>query len=358
MTSNMSEAVVNIATPDALSVEEAAVPNNIPNNNNNNNMEDEHQIQRPIHSNVSDDPTSDEHIQSNTTSTISSSSNNNSVDRVPITTKSASATAAADSDRTNGSSITSSSSSTAGGDGGGGDKSNDDNTQNNNTKKKGNDADINKNDVSTSHVSFGSVHVHEHRMTLGSNPDVSYGVPVELAWSADASDLFDSIEEFEQKAHAVTQQSPEQNSNTAGTAINDGTTTTTLTTTTATTLSPPTSPSVGPYPHPVHRLKASDRDAIASRNHSRDSIVRVKQEVQMIQEQRHDSKRDKEAINIIKEIRRQRIEGTTSTTTATSEAAEAATKSMTMNRANDKTTHRSDEKQRSSLLLCCYCCCP
>ena len=357
MTSNMSEAVVTIATPDALSVEEAAVPNNIPNNNNNNNMEDEHQIQRPIHSNVSDDPTSDEHIQSNTTSTISSSSNNNSVDRVPITTKSASATAAADSDRTNGSSITSSSSSTAGG-GGGGDKSNNDNTQNNNTSKMVNDVDINKNDVSTSHVSFGSVHVHEHRMTLGSNPDVSYGVPVELAWSADASDLFDSIEEFEQKAHAVTQQSPEQNSNTAGTAINDGTTTTTLTTTTATTLSPPTSPSVGPYPHPVHRLKASDRDAIASRNHSRDSIVRVKQEVQMIQEQRHDSKRDKEAINIIKEIRRQRIEGTTSTTTATSEAAEAATKSMTMNRANDKTTRRSDEKQRSSLLLCCYCCCP
>ena len=351
MTSNMSEAVVTIATPDALSVEEAAVPNNIPNNHN---MEDEHQIQRPLHSNVTDEPTSDEHIQSNTTSTISSSSNNNSVDRVPITTKSASATAAADSDRTNGSSITSSSSSTAGG----GDKSNTDNTQNNNTKKKGNDADINKNDVSTSHVSFGSVHVHEHRMTLGSNPDVCCGVPVELAWSADASDLFDSIEEFEQKAHAVTQQSPEQNSNTAGTAINDGTTTTTLTTTTATTLSPPTSPSVGPYPHPVHRLKASDRDAIASRNHSRDSIVRVKQEVQMIQEQRHDSKRDKEAINIIKEIRRQRIEGTTSTTTATSEAAEAATKSMTMNRANDKTTHRSDEKQRSSLLLCCYCCCP
>ena len=356
MTSNMSEAVVNIATPDALSVEEAAVPNNIPNNNNNNNMEDEHQIQRPIHSNVSDDPTSDEHIQSNTTSTISSSSNNNSVDRVPITTKSASATAAADSDRTNGSSITSSSSSTAGG-GGGGDKSNNDNTQNNNTSKMVNDVDINKNDVSTSHVSFGSVHVHEHRMTLGSNPDVSYGVPVELAWSADASDLFDSIEEFEQKAHAVPQQSPEQNSNTAETAINDGTTAT-LTTTTATTVSSPTPPSVGPYPHPVHRLKASDRDAIASRNHSRDSIVRVKQEVQMIQEQRHDSKRDKEAINIIKEIRRQRIEGTTSTTTATSEAAEAATKSMTMNRANDKTTRRSDEKQRSSLLLCCYCCCP
>ena len=38
-----------------------------------------------------------------------------------------------------------------------------------------------------SHVSFGRVSVHQHRMTLGTNPSVTNGIPVELCWEAESS---------------------------------------------------------------------------------------------------------------------------------------------------------------------------
>jgi hypothetical protein len=252
-------------------------------------------------------------------------------DQVQITTKSAAATAAADSDRTNSSSITSTSSNNNNND-----NHNNDNNGNDNNNNNEDDA-TNEKSVSTSHVSFGSVHVHEHRMTLGTNPGVSYGVPVELAWSAETSDMFDSIEEFERRAHAgSSSSSPPQQHHTENTT-NDGTTVTTATT-------PVTASSSATYPHTVHRLRASDRDEIASRHHSRDSIVRVKKEVQMMQEQRHDSKKDKEAINMIKEIRRQRMEGTLTL--------DDTTKGTSTDRENDKAKNTGTEK-KSFWSMCC-----
>jgi hypothetical protein len=300
----MSE-LPTIITPQAATEEETL------SNTHSRTRMDEHQQQD---SNVTDDQTNDNNIHNN-------NNNNNHNDRVPITTKSASATAAADSDRTNSSSITSSSST-------GGMKHNTAGSEDADTKN-----------VSTSHVSFGSVHVHEHRMTLGTNPDVSYGVPVELAWSADTSDMFDSIEEFERKAHQL----PENQSNKNTATTNDGTTTTT---TIATTVAPPV-----PYTHTVRRLKASDRDEIASQHHSRDSIVRVKQEVQKIQEQRHDSKKDKEPMKIIKEIRRQRMQGTL--TAAPLDGDGDGAKNMSMDRANVPATDVKQHRHRSVWFTCC-----
>ena len=141
-------------------------------------------------------------------------------------------------------------------------------------------------------------------MTLGSNPEVTYGVPVELAWTEEESNLFDTVDDFEQRHNSSHQKDDTHN---------DGSTTiqsSSLTTTTH---------DASSYPHAVHRLKAADRDEIASLHHSRDSIVRVKQQVQQIQEQRHISKRDPEPMQIIKDIRRQRMNRDTGdTTTSTS----------------------------------------
>jgi hypothetical protein len=272
----------------------------------------------------------DEHLplpDSNGNDNISTGGGSTSSDRVHITTKSASATAAAHSDRTNSSSITSTSSG---------------NSAVGNSKKKSNSdnlvgsEDMDQKDVSTSHVSFGSVHVHEHRMTLGTNPEVSYGVPVELAWAADASDMYDSIEEFERKAHHL----DESQQNNIIRTNDDGTT--------ATNIYVPVT-----HSHTVHRLKASDRDEIAARHHSRDSIVRVKQEVQKIQEQRHDSMRDKEPIQMIKEIRQQRMEGKLTTTTFDDTTTPAPVDHTSSTTTTATTNAKPPRRGRRVWFLCC-----
>jgi hypothetical protein len=113
-------------------------------------------------------------------------------------------------------------------------------------------------------VSFGSVHVHEHRMTLGSNPEVRRGVPVELAWDVEESNVYSTVDEFEEQAHADGRES--------GSA---------------------------------KRIAAWKREAIAEAHHSRESIVRVETEIQTIQQQRHDSQRDKEARHVVDELQRE-----------------------------------------------------
>jgi hypothetical protein len=113
-------------------------------------------------------------------------------------------------------------------------------------------------------VSFGSVHVHEHRMTLGSNPEVRRGVPVELAWDVEESNVFSTVDEFEEQAHGEGRES--------GSA---------------------------------KRIAAWKREAIAEAHHSRESIVRVETEIQTIQQQRHDSQRDKAAKHVVDELQRE-----------------------------------------------------
>jgi hypothetical protein len=113
-------------------------------------------------------------------------------------------------------------------------------------------------------VSFGSVHVHEHRMTLGSNPEVRRGVPVELAWDVEESNVFSTIDEYEEKAHAEGRDS--------GSA---------------------------------KRIAAWKREAIAEAHHSRESIVRVETEIQTIQKQRHDSKRDAAAKHVVSTLEKE-----------------------------------------------------
>lgn len=82
-----------------------------------------------------------------------------------------------------------------------------------------------------SHVSFGEVHVHSHRMTLGSNPSAT-GVPVELAWEENSSEHM-KIDEFEEH-------------------------------------------------HQVHRIAAKERRKIAEAHHSRDSITMVEEDSERI----------------------------------------------------------------------------
>ena len=113
-------------------------------------------------------------------------------------------------------------------------------------------------------VSFGSVHVHEHRMTLGSNPEVRRGVPVELAWEVEQSEVFSTVDEFEEKAHADGRDSGN-----------------------------------------ARRIAAWKREAIAEAHHSRESIVRVTNEIQAIQQNRHDSQRDSAAKHVVSDLQKE-----------------------------------------------------
>lgn len=47
-------------------------------------------------------------------------------------------------------------------------------------------------------VSFGDVKVRTHRMTLGTNPSTKVGLPVELSWDKQSSELF-TLDKFEEK---------------------------------------------------------------------------------------------------------------------------------------------------------------
>jgi hypothetical protein len=110
----------------------------------------------------------------------------------------------------------------------------------------------------SSGVSFGTVRVHEHRLTLGDNPGVSIGVPLTLGWECDDSETYD-LEAFERLS--------KDNNSTGG----------------------------------VHRLTRYKRELIASENHSRDSITLRKKEVRTVQLSRAESEQDKAARRVGRE---------------------------------------------------------
>jgi len=92
-------------------------------------------------------------------------------------------------------------------------------------------------------VSFSTVRVHQHRLTLGDNPAVSRGIPLTLDWQIEDSETFD-LELFE----AVYGRKD------------------------------------------LCCFSSDERKAIARQDHSRDSLVRVRQEVKAIQYSRERSK--------------------------------------------------------------------
>lgn len=95
-------------------------------------------------------------------------------------------------------------------------------------------------------VSFGDVHIHKHRMTLGVNPSTDYGVPVELAWDqASSSELF-TVDNYEEQQHSTS----------------------------------------------LHRLNRHKRQEIAQVNHSRESILKRELEVHEAQQSIERSNRE------------------------------------------------------------------
>jgi hypothetical protein len=142
---------------------------------------------------------------------------------------------------------------------------------------------------SSSGVSFGSVHVHQHRMTLGVNPEVRHGVPVELAWEVEQSCVFDTVDEFEETVHATSTTDETSLLKNQGSSADPTSTTTTSST----------------VPHPVKRMTAAEREEIASVHHSRDSIVRVQSDMHTIQQHRHDSQRDPAAKMVVMKLEQQ-----------------------------------------------------
>jgi len=99
---------------------------------------------------------------------------------------------------------------------------------------------------SETHVSFGEVNVHTHRMTLGTNPSAN-GIPVELAWYEEESETL-TVDKFE-KEHPI---------------------------------------------HEVHKIAKASREKIAQRRHTRQSIKRVENEVEKIKKSREKSEHDEE----------------------------------------------------------------
>lgn len=96
-----------------------------------------------------------------------------------------------------------------------------------------------------SKVSFGSVRIHKHRMSLGDNPGVSGGVPVTLAWEKEESVNYETIDAAEEN-----------------------------------------------LTHELRRISKNRREAIAAEHHSRNSVTLAVKEVQSIQESRFDSEND------------------------------------------------------------------
>jgi hypothetical protein len=199
-------------------------------------------------------------------------------------------------------------------------------------------------DSNNSNVSFGTVHVHEHRMTLGRNPGVGHGVPVELSWDVEGSNVFNTIDEYEENTRSQShlnyhhrtitpppqsqsQQQQNENENDTTTidnhhyvsegnetvtnvniSIDDSNTTHIRTPSSPTTSIRPTITDITTIKTPskrfVQRIPASKREAIASQRHSRDSITRVENEMKIIQQHRTDSKSDVLAKQIVQGIQR------------------------------------------------------
>ena len=57
-------------------------------------------------------------------------------------------------------------------------------------------------------VRFGSVRLHVHPLTLGTNPSAQTGLPVELEWDAQETQRFASVQDFErdERFHPVPQE--------------------------------------------------------------------------------------------------------------------------------------------------------
>ena len=105
--------------------------------------------------------------------------------------------------------------------------------------------------IDHSNVKFGNVHIHQHRMTLGDNPEAK-GAPVMIAWDSMESEEFD-VDTYEDK------QWVEGNG------------------------------------HMVRKIPRGKREKIAMQNHTRTSIAEVDEAMKEIRVSRESS--EKEDIN-------------------------------------------------------------
>jgi hypothetical protein len=113
-------------------------------------------------------------------------------------------------------------------------------------------------------VRFGPVHVHHHRMTLGTNPSATDGVPVELAWEHEQSDLYETPDAFEEHVRddAIHRHPYRYRS--------------------------------GQDPHStVHRIAPASRLHIAEQHHSRNSILAVERDIERNRRQLQNSSKKK-----------------------------------------------------------------
>lgn len=99
-------------------------------------------------------------------------------------------------------------------------------------------------------VSFGTVRVHQHRLTLGDNPGVSTGVPLTLGWDVEDSETYD-LQSFERNNASEE--------------------------------------------HKLSRITRGKRELIASEHHSRGSILQRGNEVREIKKSRETSVTDRAA---------------------------------------------------------------
>lgn len=190
-------------------------------------------------------------------------------------------------------------------------------------------------------VKFGTVHVHVHPMTLGANPEVGYGIPIELAWTKQDSVIYESIDEFEEAKKVSIANNQIENDPQLVDEAND--------------------PTISSYlprkeSRTVRRIPASEREAIATMNHSEDSIRRVTQEILSIQESRNDSRNDKLAQNVIIQLHRKPHEAVTSSTTTLDDVItahlERASKQM---KAKHKDELNNDNKKKKKRRWWSFC---
>ncbi|KAL7575571.1 hypothetical protein ACA910_020145 [Epithemia clementina (nom. ined.)] len=111
-----------------------------------------------------------------------------------------------------------------------------------------------------SEVKFGNVRIHTHRMTLGDNPEAK-GTPVTIDWEVQESEELD-IDSYEENQW------------------NSG------------------------KDRSVHRIDKRSRDKIALEHHSRESIVKVQNEIMAIKLSREASEREDVRKAIVKEEKR------------------------------------------------------
>ena len=111
----------------------------------------------------------------------------------------------------------------------------------------------------TSDVSFGSVHVHKHRMTLGDNPEAT-GLPVTIDWEELESEEL-SVDAYEDKQW------------------------------------------IEGKDHSVRKIAKSKREKIALQNHTRQSLRKVQEEISEIKLSRQESEKEDLRRAIMKEAK-------------------------------------------------------